>query len=53
MTSNREFLEWDGVFGDDVVAATLLDRRLHYAVLYRSRVVAIGCVSTRPRFRRV
>jgi DNA replication protein DnaC len=35
LTSNRSFGEWDQVFGDSVVAAALLDRLLHHAVVVR------------------
>lgn len=33
LTSNRGFSEWGEVFGDAVVAAALLDRLLHHAVV--------------------
>jgi DNA replication protein DnaC len=33
LTSNRGFSEWGEVFGDTVVAAALLDRLLHHAVV--------------------
>ena len=33
LTSNRGFGEWGEVFGDNVVAAALLDRLLHHAVV--------------------
>ena len=33
LTSNRSFREWGEVFGDSVVAAALLDRLLHHAVV--------------------
>ena len=33
LTSNRSFREWDQIFGDNVVAAALLDRLLHHAVV--------------------
>ena len=33
LTSNRSFREWGEVFGDNVVAAALLDRLLHHAVV--------------------
>lgn len=33
LTSNRSFGEWGEVFGDSVVAAALLDRLLHHAVV--------------------
>ena len=47
LTSNRSFGEWGEVFGDSVVAAALLDRLLHHAIVvpiegssYRLRVHA-------------
>lgn len=33
LTSNRSFREWGDIFGDSVVAAALLDRLLHHAVV--------------------
>ena len=33
LTSNRGFKEWGEVFGDNVIAAALLDRLLHHAVV--------------------
>lgn len=33
LTSNRSFREWGDIFGDPVVAAALLDRLLHHAVV--------------------
>jgi DNA replication protein DnaC len=33
LTSNRGFSEWGYVFGDSVVAAALLDRLLHHAIV--------------------
>ncbi len=33
LTSNRGFSEWGEVFGDTVVAAALLDRLLHHAIV--------------------
>ena len=33
LTSNRGFSEWAEVFGDTVVAAALLDRLLHHAIV--------------------
>jgi DNA replication protein DnaC len=33
LTSNRGFAEWGDVFGDPVVAAALLDRLLHHAIV--------------------
>ena len=33
LTSNRGFQDWGEIFGDNVVAAALLDRLLHHAVV--------------------
>jgi DNA replication protein DnaC len=33
LTSNRGFAEWGEIFGDRVIAAALLDRLLHHAVV--------------------
>jgi len=33
LTSNRGFAEWGDIFGDTVVAAALLDRLLHHAIV--------------------
>lgn len=33
LTSNRSFREWGEIFGDKVVAAALLDRLLHHAIV--------------------
>jgi DNA replication protein DnaC len=33
LTSNRSFKEWGEIFGDNVVAAALLDRLLHHAIV--------------------
>ena len=33
LTSNRGFADWGEIFGDPVVAAALLDRLLHHAVV--------------------
>ena len=33
LTSNRSFAEWGEVFDDNVVAAALLDRLLHHAIV--------------------
>jgi len=35
LNSNRSFREWGGVLGDNVVAAALLDRLLHHAVVIK------------------
>jgi len=31
VTSNRPFEEWGDIFGDDVVAAAIIDRLLHHS----------------------
>ncbi len=33
LTSNRGFKDWGEIFGDNVVAAALLDRLLHHAIV--------------------
>ena len=33
LTSNRGFRDWGTIFGDNVVAAALLDRLLHHAIV--------------------
>ena len=33
LTSNRGFRDWDDIFGDNVLAAALLDRLLHHAIV--------------------
>jgi len=33
LTSNRGFKEWGEIFGDNVIAAALLDRLLHHAIV--------------------
>lgn len=35
LTSNRDFSDWGEVFGDPVLAAALLDRLLHHAIVIR------------------
>lgn len=65
LTSNRGFKEWGEIFGDPVVAAALLDRLLHHAIViqiegssYRLREHAAllphgpsphGLIDTRPK----
>lgn len=31
LTSNTSFVEWGGIFGDDVIASAILDRLLHHS----------------------
>jgi DNA replication protein DnaC len=45
MTSNRGFGEWADIFGDSVVAAALLDRLLHHAVVIPMEIHT-ACAST-------
>ena len=33
LTSNSGFRDWGAIFGDNVVAAALLDRLLHHAIV--------------------
>ena len=33
LTSNRGFRDWGEIFGDNVLAAALLDRLLHHAIV--------------------
>lgn len=44
LTTNRTFSEWGEVFGDDVIAAAILDRLLH-----RSHIIPINGRSYRTR----
>jgi hypothetical protein len=37
VTSNKSYLEWGGVFGDEVAAAAILDRLLHYSTTVNIR----------------
>ncbi|WP_419883220.1 IS21-like element helper ATPase IstB [Peribacillus sp. B-H-3] len=34
LTSNKSFIEWGKVFGDDVLATAILDRLLHHSVTF-------------------
>ena len=34
LTSNKSYLEWGKVFGDDVLATAILDRLLHHAITF-------------------
>ncbi|WP_205709586.1 IS21-like element helper ATPase IstB [Kineococcus siccus] len=47
ITSNMPFARWGEVFGDDVVAAALIDRLVHHA-----EVITLGGESYRTRARR-
>ena len=47
LTSNRGFQDWGAIFGDNVVAAALLDRLLHHAIVSRDRrPFPTGCGNT-------
>jgi hypothetical protein len=54
VTSNKPFGRWGEVFGDDVVAAAMIDRLVHHAEVVASRATATGsrtvtlAVSPRP-----
>jgi DNA replication protein DnaC len=37
LTSNKSYLEWGAVFGDEVAAAAILDRLLHYSTTVNIR----------------
>jgi len=34
ITSNKSFIEWDKIFGDEVLATAILDRLLHHATTF-------------------
>lgn len=34
LTSNKSYLEWRNVFGDEVLATAILDRLLHHAITF-------------------
>lgn len=34
LTSNKSYVEWEKVFGDDVLATAILDRLLHHSVTF-------------------
>jgi hypothetical protein len=34
LTSNKSYLEWGKVFGDDVLTTAILDRLLHHAITF-------------------
>ncbi|MFD0769038.1 IS21-like element helper ATPase IstB [Bacillus sp. CGMCC 1.60114] len=34
LTSNKSFIEWGKMFGDDVLATAILDRLLHHSVIF-------------------
>jgi DNA replication protein DnaC len=44
VTSNKPFEEWGAIFGDDVIAAAVLDRLLHH-----SHIIAISGPSYRTK----
>ena len=47
LTSNRGFREWGQVFGDNVIAAALLDRLLHHADRHRDRRLKLPAARAR------
>jgi DNA replication protein DnaC len=48
LTTNRGLPEWGEIFGDPVVAAAILDRLMHNAVVFNIKVRRGGCASTTP-----
>src|SRR5690606_34959784 len=46
LTSNKSFEEWGEIFGDEVMAAALLDRLLHHCHMSTSAATASACVLT-------
>ncbi len=34
LTSNKSYIEWGKIFGDDVLATAVLDRLLHYSTTF-------------------
>jgi hypothetical protein len=47
LASNRGFVEWAEVFGDQVVATALLNRLLHHASSSRSKAPALSHATAR------
>ena len=46
VTSNKPFGRWGEVFGDEVVAAAMIDRLVHHAEVIASKAAPIGTVSS-------
>jgi DNA replication protein DnaC len=46
LTSNKSFEEWGEVFGDDVMAAALIDRLLHHCHIINIRGNSYACADT-------
>jgi DNA replication protein DnaC len=46
LTSNKSFEEWGEIFGDEVMAAALIDRLLHHYHIVNIRGTASACAST-------
>jgi DNA replication protein DnaC len=42
VTSNKPFWGWGEIFGDEVVAAAMIDRLVHHAEISPSRATATG-----------
>ena len=51
VTTNRGLPEWGEVFGDPVVAAAILDRILHRAVVFNIKGPSWRCENTKPSTR--
>src|SRR4051812_49264271 len=52
LTSNKGFEEWGDIFGDDVMAAALIDRLVHHCHLMTIRGNSYRCASTPSSGRR-
>jgi DNA replication protein DnaC len=46
LTSNKSFVEWSAVLGDDVMAAALIDRILNHCHVVNSHGNSCPCAST-------
>jgi hypothetical protein len=45
VTSNKPLGRWGEVFGDDVVAAAMIDRLVHHAEVISLRAIRTGCAT--------
>jgi hypothetical protein len=52
VTSNKPFLGWGDIFGDDILAAAMIDRLVHHAELLALNGYSYGLKDRRPRPRR-
>ena len=44
LTSNKSFIEWGKVLGDDMLATVILDRLLHHSVTFNSFLLGLTVV---------